>query len=148
MPLTNPHLPYKTIAKTSTAPITAQQIALLCSPAIQNPLAALRQRIALVHPLTKAPGLLSILRSFIGLPRGNLLSAKRSADRATYPTAGQAYANIVHFFSDISAIVSVPPTLGVRYVTVCIVRRRVGEDSTRTAQLERSASIPKLYPGA
>jgi len=47
--------------------ITAQTIALPRSPANQNPLAALKQRIALVHPLTNAPGLLNILRIFIGL---------------------------------------------------------------------------------
>ena len=45
--------------------MTVQQIALLRSPANQNPLAALKQRIALVHPLTNAPGLLNILRNFI-----------------------------------------------------------------------------------
>ena len=56
---------YKTIAHTSTAPITVQQIALPRSPASQKPLAALKQRIALVHPLTNAPGLLNILRRFI-----------------------------------------------------------------------------------
>ena len=55
---------YKTMANTSTAPMTVQQIALPRSPANQNPLAALKQRIALVHPLTNAPGLLSILRNF------------------------------------------------------------------------------------
>jgi hypothetical protein len=56
---------YKTIANTSITPITVQTIALPRSPANQNPLAALKQRIALVHPLTNAPGLLNILRNFI-----------------------------------------------------------------------------------
>lgn len=41
-------------------------MALLRSSANQNPLAALKQRIALVHPLANALGLLSILRNFIG----------------------------------------------------------------------------------
>jgi hypothetical protein len=68
-PAVNLSKDYRTIANTSTAPITAQQIALRCSPANQNPLAALKQRKALVHPLINAPGLLSILRSFIGLSR-------------------------------------------------------------------------------
>ena len=58
---------HKAIANTSITPITAQTIALPRSPASQNPLAALKQRIALVHPLTNAPGLLNILRIFIGL---------------------------------------------------------------------------------
>src|SRR5882724_6279775 len=58
---------HKRIARTSTTPITIQMIALTCSPANQNPLAALKQRIALVHPLTNAPGLLNISRSFIGV---------------------------------------------------------------------------------
>jgi hypothetical protein len=64
---------YQTIATTSTAPITAQQIALPRSPANQNPLAALKQRTALVHPLTNAPGLLRIFRSFIGIPKSTLI---------------------------------------------------------------------------
>jgi hypothetical protein len=51
---------HNTMADTSTPPSTAQQIALLCSPANQYPLAALKQRIALVHPLAHAPGLASI----------------------------------------------------------------------------------------
>jgi hypothetical protein len=58
---------YQIIANTSTAPITVQQIALPRSPANQKPLAALKHRTALVHPLTRAPGLLSIFRSFIPL---------------------------------------------------------------------------------
>ena len=37
------------------------------TPANQNPLAALKQRTELVHPLTSAPGLLSTSRSFISL---------------------------------------------------------------------------------
>jgi hypothetical protein len=45
----------------------SQIIARLCSPAIQNPLAALKHRIALVHPLTQAPGLLSIFRTLMSL---------------------------------------------------------------------------------
>jgi hypothetical protein len=46
-------------------PSTIQQIDLRRSPANQYPVAALKQRIALVHPLPHAAGLLSILRSFI-----------------------------------------------------------------------------------
>src|SRR6266851_5204559 len=61
-----PRALHKTIANTSITPITVQTIALPRSPANQNPLAALKQRIALVHPLTNAPGLLSIFRIFIG----------------------------------------------------------------------------------
>ena len=53
---------YKTIAATSMRPSATQQIALLCSPAIQKPVAALKQRNALVHPLPHAAGLLSVLR--------------------------------------------------------------------------------------
>jgi len=53
------------MATTSTTPITVQQIALPRSPASQKPLAALKQRTALVHPLTNAPGLLNISRIFI-----------------------------------------------------------------------------------
>ena len=56
---------HKTIANTSITPITAQTIALPRSAANQNPLAALKQRMALVHPLTNAPGLLRIFRIFI-----------------------------------------------------------------------------------
>jgi hypothetical protein len=58
---------YKTIAPTSIAPSTTQQIALRRSPASQYPVAALKQRIALVHPLPHAAGLLSIFRNFIGI---------------------------------------------------------------------------------
>jgi len=57
---------YKTIAATSITPSVTQQIARPRSPANQYPLAALKQRKALVHPLAQAPGLLSIFRSFIG----------------------------------------------------------------------------------
>jgi len=46
------------MAPTSAVPSTIQQIARLCSPAIQYPDAALKQRIALVHPLPQAAGLL------------------------------------------------------------------------------------------
>src|ERR1017187_4958485 len=53
------------MATTSTTPITVQLIALPRSPASQKPLAALKQRAALVHPLTNAPGLLNISRIFI-----------------------------------------------------------------------------------
>jgi hypothetical protein len=53
------------MATTSTTPITVQQIALPRSPANQKPLAALKQRMALVHPLTNAPGLLNISRIFM-----------------------------------------------------------------------------------
>ena len=61
---------YKTIAATSTAPSTTQQIALRCSPANQYPTAALKQRIALVHPLAIAAGLLNISSIlFIRSPR-------------------------------------------------------------------------------
>jgi hypothetical protein len=67
---------YQTIATTSTAPITAQVIALPRSPANQNPLAALKQRAALVHPLTNAPGLLIILRILIGIPKSVMLILK------------------------------------------------------------------------
>jgi hypothetical protein len=56
---------YNTMAPTSTAPKTTQQIALRRSPANQYPVAALKQRIALVHPLPHAAGLLSIFRNFI-----------------------------------------------------------------------------------
>ena len=56
---------HKTIAATSTAPSAAQQTALPRSPANQYPVAALKQRIALVHPLAQAAGLLSIFRSSI-----------------------------------------------------------------------------------
>ena len=48
------------MAATSTAPNATQKIALLCSPASQYPLAALKQRMALVHPLAHAVGLASI----------------------------------------------------------------------------------------
>ena len=58
-------LSHKTIATTSTAPRTPQQIARLCSPANQNPDAALKQRVALVHPLAQAAGLLNICNTFI-----------------------------------------------------------------------------------
>jgi hypothetical protein len=47
------------------APSTAQQIARRRSPASQYPVAALKQRIALVHPLAHAAGLLTIFRNFI-----------------------------------------------------------------------------------
>ncbi len=59
---------YHAIAMTSIVPITSQQAALPRAPASQNPLAALKQRIALVHPLTNAPGLLIASKSFIGIP--------------------------------------------------------------------------------
>jgi hypothetical protein len=45
---------------TSTAPSIAQQAALRSSPAPRYPAAALKQRIALVHPLAKTAGLLNI----------------------------------------------------------------------------------------
>jgi len=48
------------MAATSTAPNATQQIALLCSPASQYPLPALKQRMALVHPLAHAVGFASI----------------------------------------------------------------------------------------
>jgi hypothetical protein len=53
------------MAATSIAPSAAQQMALPRSSAIQYPVAALKQRTALVHPLAHAAGLLSIFRNFI-----------------------------------------------------------------------------------
>jgi hypothetical protein len=53
---------YKTIAAISTMPSAIQQSALPRSPASQYPVAALKQRKALVHPLPHAAGLLSVLR--------------------------------------------------------------------------------------
>lgn len=47
---------------TSIKPSTAQQTARRFSPAPRYPAAALKQSIALVHPLAQAAGLLSILR--------------------------------------------------------------------------------------
>jgi len=58
---------YQAIAMTSIVPITNQQAALPRAPANQNPLAALKQRIALVHPLTSAPGLLIICKNFMDI---------------------------------------------------------------------------------
>jgi len=43
----------------------SQQTALRCSEADQYPVAALKHRIALVHPLAQAAGLLMICRIFI-----------------------------------------------------------------------------------
>jgi len=60
---------YHAIAMTSIVPITNQQAALPRAPANQNPLAALKQRIALVHPLTNAPGLLIICSIFMDISR-------------------------------------------------------------------------------
>jgi hypothetical protein len=59
---------YQTIATTSATPRATQQIAFPRCPANQNPLAALKQRTALVHPLAQAAGLLIILKILIGLP--------------------------------------------------------------------------------
>ena len=56
---------HNTIAAISTMPKTAQQTALRCSWAIQYPAAALKHRIALVHPLAQAAGLLIICRILI-----------------------------------------------------------------------------------
>jgi hypothetical protein len=56
------------MAAISKAPSSSQTTALRCCPASQNPLAALKQRIALVHPLAQAAGLLMILKMFIGFP--------------------------------------------------------------------------------
>jgi hypothetical protein len=53
------HPVHHMMATTSTTPMAVQQIALPRSPANQKPLAALKQRTALVHPLTNAPGLLN-----------------------------------------------------------------------------------------
>ena len=50
-------------------PSTSQQIDFLCSSANQNPLAALKQRTALIHPLAHAPGFASIFRRSIEVPR-------------------------------------------------------------------------------
>src|SRR5215470_6729836 len=61
---------HRTIAATSTAPSIPQQIALRCSPAPKYPAAALKQRIALVHPLAQAAGLLSIFRIRMSYPIG------------------------------------------------------------------------------
>ena len=54
--------PYSAIAATSITPSTAQQMALRFCPAPRNPAAALKHRIALVHPLAHAAGLLSIFK--------------------------------------------------------------------------------------
>jgi len=62
-----PNSDYTRMAATSTAPSTTQKIALRRSPASQYPVAALKQRIALVHPLAHAAGLLSILTNLIEL---------------------------------------------------------------------------------
>jgi len=69
---------YNTIAPTSMVPSTIQQIALRRSPANQYPVAALKQRIALVHPLPHAAGLLSIFRSFIKNIVPKVLSQRRA----------------------------------------------------------------------
>ena len=50
---------HRIIAPTSTAPKPIHKIDRLCSPAIQYPVAALKHRIALVHPLPHAAGLLT-----------------------------------------------------------------------------------------
>jgi len=47
------------MAKTSATPRAHQQAARRGSPASQNPLAALKHRTALVHPLTQAAGFVS-----------------------------------------------------------------------------------------
>jgi hypothetical protein len=52
---------HNTMAPTSAIPNMIQKIARLCSPAIQYPDAALKHRIALVHPLPQAAGLLIAL---------------------------------------------------------------------------------------
>jgi hypothetical protein len=57
-------------------PSTSQTIAFLCSPASQNPLAALKHRIALAHPLAHAPGFAMIFRRFIEIPQ--LCAANKS----------------------------------------------------------------------
>jgi hypothetical protein len=57
------------MAATSIAPSAAQQMALPRSSAIQYPVAALKQRTALVHPLAQAAGLLSIFRNFIAISK-------------------------------------------------------------------------------
>jgi hypothetical protein len=61
------NLGHQTIATISTTPSTSQTIAFPRCPANQKPLAALKQRTALVHPLVHAAGLLSIFKIFIKL---------------------------------------------------------------------------------
>ena len=51
---------YRTIAPISTTPSITQNAALRFSPAPRYPAAALKHRIALVHPLAQAAGLLNI----------------------------------------------------------------------------------------
>ena len=57
------------MAATSIAPSATQQIALARSSASQYPVAALKQRTALDHPLAHAAGLLSIFRNFIAISK-------------------------------------------------------------------------------
>ena len=59
---------HRRIAATSTAPRTAQHTARRCSPANQYPAAALKQRIALVHPLVAAATLLKSWRNLMRHP--------------------------------------------------------------------------------
>jgi hypothetical protein len=54
------------MAAISKTPSVSQIIAFARCPANQNPLAALKQRIALVHPLAQAAGLLMVLKMFMG----------------------------------------------------------------------------------
>jgi len=53
------------MAAISKTPSISQMIALARCPANPNPLAALKQRIALVHPLAQAAGLLMVLKMFM-----------------------------------------------------------------------------------
>jgi hypothetical protein len=50
------------MAAISKTPSISQMMALACCRANQNPLEALKQRIALVHPLAQAAGLLIVLK--------------------------------------------------------------------------------------
>lgn len=58
---------YQMIAATSITPNATQQIAFPRCSANQYPLAALKHKTALVHPLAHAVGLLIIFRSFIAI---------------------------------------------------------------------------------
>ena len=65
---------YRRIAPTSTTPRITQKIALRRSPAPTYPAAALKHRIALVHPLAQAAGLLNIFTIRMSYPIGDLLA--------------------------------------------------------------------------
>jgi hypothetical protein len=53
------------MAAISKTPSISQMIDFARCPANQNPLAALKQRIALVHPLAQAAGLLMVRKMFM-----------------------------------------------------------------------------------